>query len=253
MTGGYATILASREPQRLFAERGNPVSIPGDSIPEPRARLRRAAQPANAALTTYTRPRGACKITIVGEVSGITDLIVAIFDGKSGARLAFQELEGNKMPRVLTFASLPSGKHQVRLTRSLECARLSYIDRSELSIVAGPVAQVTLSATTRSLRVQLVHIEPSRLGDLRPSITNLPVLIFRTDDPSWRYRTPFSLAAKETTVRTDPNGWVEFKDLGPGTYRLETPGFDPLARERGRLTFPLGKFEQDKPILGRAR
>lgn len=252
VVAGGATVLALKrtDPAPKLAQPGGPVEIPGNQISDLGARLQTPARAIEATMFDLGEKHGACRIQITGTWSSDKPLVVAIFDLPAGVRLATTVVDS--LPKTLTFDHLPLGQYQISLARYLQCARLTYLQRHDLKIVENVTAEVQLTSGTDELELVLALAAPPEADNHRPSVVGIPVLLHRVDDPNWRYRRPFSPKAEVTTVRSDENGRVIFKDLGSGRYRLEMHGFEPIEAEVARLTFELGAFDSTRPIRGRA-
>ena len=201
----------------------------------------------NAAAHSPVRQRRGCRVRIEGETK--VDLFLVLFDGESNARLAVQTV-AMPLPGVVRFESIPTGTHYVRLARHADRAKTNYIASAAVTVSDRAAEPTTLRAAMRSLRVKLAQSAGLTVEDRRASIESIPVLLRRRDDPNWRY---LGAASTDQMVETDSAGAVVFHGLGPGTYVLSTPGFEPDAAETSRLTFQLEKFDQSRPIRGRAR
>ena len=221
----------------------NEVSKLGQQLVDPGKSIRVATQIADAS-------SGSCLILVTGKKPKTGPLVIAIFSHPTGIRVDAGEID--RLPKTLRFEGLPVGDYQIVLARSLECARLSYLRRHALTITKGDSVEIQLSTDTNKLSVALALAKASGQQSHRSSVAGIPVFLHRVDDPRWRYRRPYSANAEETIVRSNEAGRVDFEDLGPGQYRLEMHGFDPIEVDKSRLTFQLGSFDASRPIRGLA-
>ena len=175
------------------------------------------------------------------------ELSVAVFDQRSGALLASKALGNSQLPQVLAF-NLPVGLHPIYLTRGVSRARISYVDRAILEVIAGEgttAAATRLSNTTFDLTVLLQDT------DVIPA--KIPVWIRRVDDPKWRHSESSGFAAVESLMLSDDRGRVTFAGLARGSYSLNMQGFEPTDAEPGRLVFDIEAVEQPLTIPGNVR
>ena len=193
------------------------------------------------------RPTGSCSVEVGGEASDMPELSVAVFDQRSGALLASKALDNSQLPQVLAF-NLPVGLHPIYLTRGVSRARISYVDRAILEVIAGEgttAAATRLSNTTFDLTVLLQDT------DVIPA--KIPVWIRRVDDPKWRHSESSGFAAVESLMLSDDRGRVTFAGLARGSYSLNMQGFEPTDAEPGRLVFDIEAVEQPLTIPGNVR
>jgi hypothetical protein len=251
IAGGVAVLIVSRsEPLETVPARE--LTLPADPSLPLAPRLRPPPPAVEASLTRVARRRGDCRILVTGENKGSAPVVVALYDGDSGARLAAETIAS--LPGEVEFRGLPEGRHAVHLARCLACTRLTYLMRTQVEISGdGKVATAEARCVTTQVRIQLVAAQDPSAEEHRPSIAGIPVIVRRVDDPNWRYRKPYSAAAEEAIIRAGPTGVIALDDLGPGTYRVGFQGFEPLPADAARLTFAADDFDQTRPLPIRGR
>lgn len=242
--------MTSRDSKPVTIVPTEQTQIPGNEISNLAQQLADPTKAIQVATPTANAPLGRCLIQVSGKKTKAGPLAIVIFGQPSGIRIASGEVD--RLPKALRFDSLPLGKYQIVLARSLECARLSYLRRQDLEITKDGSTEVQLSADTNELSLTLALASDGDQKSLRSSVAGIPVFLHRVGDPRWRYRRPYSANAEETIVRSNEAGRVEFKDLGPGQYRIEMHGFDPIEADKSRLSFKLGSFDASRPIRGLA-
>ena len=245
-----ALAMTSRDSNPVAVAPIEQTQIPGNEVSNLAQQLADPGKPIGVATQIASAPAGSCLIKIIGKKPKAGPLAIAIFSHPTGIRVDAGEID--RLPKTLEFERLPVGNYQIVLARSLECARLSYLRRHALTITKGDSAEIQLSTDTNKLSVTLALAKGSDQHSPRSSVAGIPVFLHRVDDPRWRYRRPYSANAEETIVRSNAAGRVHFEDLGPGQYRLEMHGFDPIEADKSRLTFQIRSFDASRPIRGLA-
>jgi len=253
VVAGAVTIFAvtRTEPKQTKIEPGRPSEIPGNAVPKLDGPLPALYEPITVPKLDTSESRGKCQVQVTGQNPGSKPLVVAIFDHPAGIR--HSSVNVDRLPKTLTFDHLPVGQYRIVIARSLQCARLAYLQRLAVEIAEAGTAKVQLSCDVRALSLALAPATTSATKNPPTSVAGIPVLLHRVDDPNWRYRKPDSQHAQEAVVRSNQTGRVVFQDLGPGRYRLEMHGFEPIKDDVARLTFELGSFDASQPIRGQAR
>lgn len=247
LAGSLFAVLALREANPAPTENPPKLNLPADTIPDLGPRLRPPRIAVDAAARLPHRRRGNCRVRIEGRRND--NLILALFDGESGARLAVRTIE-MPLPCEVEFEGIPTGTHTLRLAGHADHARTSYIASAPVTLLDRTDQPTKLSATVYRLSIRLEQSSPPTAGDRRGIGANIPVLLRRRDDPNWRY---VATPPKHPVVEMRPSGAVEFHGLGPGTYILSTPGFQPEAADRSRLTIQIEKNDLSVLIRGRVQ
>lgn len=242
--------MTSRDSNPVAVAPIEQTQIPGNEVSNLAQQLADPGKPIGVTAQIANAFSGSCLIQVTGKKPKAGPLAIAIFSHPTGIRVDAGEID--RLPKALRFEGLPVGDYQIVLARSLECARLSYLRRHALTITKSDSAEIQLSTDTNKLSVTLALAKDSGQQSPRSSVAGIPVFLHRVDDPRWRYRRPYSPNAEETIVRSNEAGRVDFEDLGPGKYRLEMHGFDPIEADKSRLTFQLGSFDAGRPIRGLA-
>ncbi len=216
----FAGLLARAKPELRLADQAPPVTrptFPALSTPPPIGPLRQPRIAAEADLRRsdreISRATGSLRVRVTIQGVAAPGLGLAVFDGTSGARIAWRPAPPAPGPWEESLVEVPSGLHVVTLSHSGAAARDGYLLRSEVEVQAGTTAELLLQPEICEVLVESAQaLEPYQHLHLQ-----------RLDAPGWRHVQRAADAADDTASRpaTTSQGLRRSLGLlGAGRYRL---------------------------------